>query len=49
LILAPILHHFHPERKIIVETNASNLIIVEVLSQFDDDDDMLHPVAYFSR
>jgi hypothetical protein len=31
-----------------VETDASNLIITRVLSQHDDDN-ILHPVAYFSR
>jgi hypothetical protein len=47
-VLVPILHHFDPERKIIVETNASNLVIARVLSQYGNDD-ILHPVAYFSR
>jgi hypothetical protein len=31
-----------------VKTDAANLIIARVLSQYDDDD-ILHPVAYFSR
>jgi hypothetical protein len=31
-----------------VETDTSNLIITGVLSQYDDDN-ILHPVAYFSR
>jgi hypothetical protein len=47
-VLAAILRHFDPERKIMVETDASNLIIVRVLSQYDHDN-ILHPVAYFSR
>jgi hypothetical protein len=54
-VSAPILHQFDPERKIAVETDASNLVVTGVLSQCDDDDDndddndILHPVAYFSR
>jgi hypothetical protein len=34
----------------VVKTEASNLVIAGVLSQYDDnDDDIFHPVAYFSR
>jgi hypothetical protein len=47
-VSAPILRHFDPKRRIMVETNASNLVITRVLSQYDDVD-TLHPVAYFSR
>jgi hypothetical protein len=47
-VSVPILRHFDPERKMVVETDASNLVIVRVLSQYDDND-ILRPVAYFSR
>jgi hypothetical protein len=47
-VSAPILGHFDPERKIVVETNSSYLVIAGVLSQYGDDD-ILHPVAHFSR
>jgi hypothetical protein len=46
-VFTPILHHFDLERKIVVETNASNLVIAGVLSQYDDHHILL-PVAYFS-
>jgi hypothetical protein len=48
-ISASILHHFDPERKITVETDASNLVVTRVLLQYDDDDDILYLVAYFSK
>jgi hypothetical protein len=32
----------------VVETDASNFVISSILSQYDDDD-ILHPVTYFSR
>jgi hypothetical protein len=48
IISAPIHYHFDPERKILVETNTSNLVIARVLPQYDDND-ILHPVAYFSK
>jgi hypothetical protein len=47
-ISAPILHQFDPERKIVVEIDASNLIVARVLSQYDDRN-ILHPLTYFSR
>jgi hypothetical protein len=43
-----VLHHFHPERKIMVETDASNPVIACMLAQYDNDD-ILHPLTYFSR
>jgi hypothetical protein len=49
---APILYYFDPEIKIVMETDTSNLVVIRVLSQYDDDDDdndILHPAAYFSR
>jgi hypothetical protein len=42
------LYHFKLKRKIVVETDASNLAVTGVLSQYDNSD-ILHPVAYFSR
>jgi hypothetical protein len=47
-VSAPILHHFDGERKIVVETDASNLVIAGALSQYDNND-ILHPVAHLSR
>jgi hypothetical protein len=44
----PTLRHFDLERNIIVKTDTSNLVVAEVLSQYDDDDILL-PVTYFSR
>jgi hypothetical protein len=48
LVSAAILRHFDLERKIMVETDASNLVVITVLLQYNDDD-ILHPVTYFSR
>jgi hypothetical protein len=45
---APVLAHFNPDWDIIVETDASNYVSASVLSQYDDDN-VLHPVAYFSK
>jgi hypothetical protein len=47
-VSAPILPHFNPEGKIVVELDTSNLVVTRVLSPFDDDH-ILHPVTYFSR
>jgi hypothetical protein len=47
-VSAPVFHHFDPERKIIVETKASNLVIAGVFTQYDNDG-ILYPVTYFSR
>jgi hypothetical protein len=46
---APILAHFHPERRIIVETNASDYAIAAILSQVNPETKLVHPVAFFSR
>ncbi|KAG1536699.1 hypothetical protein G6F49_012934 [Rhizopus delemar] len=45
---APILHHFDPSSKIIIETDASDFAIAGVLSQYGSDS-LLHPVAFYSR
>jgi hypothetical protein len=47
-VSAPILRHYDPERKIVGETDASNLVIAGVLSKYDDDD-ILHPVGLFLK
>jgi hypothetical protein len=44
-ISAQILHHFNPERKIVLEREASNLIITIVLAQYDDHT-VFHPITY---
>jgi hypothetical protein len=45
---APILARFDPDRDVIVEMDASDYVSTGVLSQYDDDN-VLHPVAYFSK
>jgi hypothetical protein len=45
---ASFLSHFVPSRKIILETDASDVAIAAILSQVDEDND-LHPVAFHSR
>jgi hypothetical protein len=45
---APVLAHFDPDQDVIVETDASDYVSTGVLSQYDDDN-VLHPVAYFSK
>lgn len=49
LITAPILSHFHPERETTVETDSSGFAVGGVLSQRDDRDGLMRPVAYFSK
>ena len=49
-IVAPILHHFDPERHIRVKTDVSGYAIGEVFSQLTSDDSgRWYPVAFFSR
>jgi hypothetical protein len=43
-----VLHQFDPERKIVVEINASNLVVASMLSQYNNDN-IFHPMVYFSR
>lgn len=45
---APILHHFDPDKEILMETDASDFVSAGVLSQYGGDG-LLHPVAYFSN
>ena len=44
----PILLHFDPNWKTVVETNASDYVSGGILSQYDNDT-ILHLVAYFSK
>ena len=48
LISTPILASFHPEKKIILKTDASDQVLRTCLSQ-QDAEGRLHPVAYRSR
>ena len=43
-----ILHHYNPDLKIIVETDASDYVSEGILFQYDKND-VLHPIAYFSK
>ena len=43
-----ILMHFDPDKKIVVETDASDFVSAGILSQYDEKD-ILRPVAYFSK
>lgn len=44
----PILRHFDPKRKIIIETDASDFALGAIISQHDDKN-VLHPIAFHSR
>jgi len=46
--MAPPLRHFHHEREVIIETDASDLVYAGVLSQWDDEG-VLHRVANYSK
>ena len=43
-----ILMHFDPEKKIVVEVDASDWVVGGVFSQYDDEG-VLRPVAFFSK
>ena len=43
-----VLHHFDPDKKIVVETDASDYVSAGILLQFDESN-VLRPVAFFSR
>ena len=47
-IKAPILRHFDPDKRCIVEVDSSDWACGGILSQYDDKE-VLHPVAYFSN
>jgi RNase H-like domain found in reverse transcriptase/Reverse transcriptase (RNA-dependent DNA polymerase)/Integrase zinc binding domain/Chromo (CHRromatin Organisation MOdifier) domain/Integrase core domain len=44
----PVLSHFHPSRRTVVETDASDFAKGAVLSQYGEDG-KLHPVAFYSK
>ena len=46
---APVLVHFQPARKTVVETDASDYAVAAILSQFVPESGDIHPVAFFSR
>jgi len=46
-VTAPVLSYFHPERRTVVEVDASDWAAGGVLSQYDEAG-ILHPVAFFS-
>jgi hypothetical protein len=48
-VSAPILAHFHPDRQIILETDASDYAVAAILSQEDPETKRTHPVAFYSR
>jgi hypothetical protein len=45
---APVLAHFNLEKEIVMETDASNCVSPDVLSQYEDQG-VLHPMALFSK
>jgi hypothetical protein len=45
---APVLAHFYLDQDVIIEMDASDYVSASVLSEYDDDN-ILHPVAYFSK
>jgi hypothetical protein len=44
----PILAHFDPDLDVVIEMDASDYACTSILSQYDDDN-ILYPVAYFSK
>ena len=49
VLSAPILRHYRPDFKTMVETDASNGVVAGVLSQQDWETGLWHPVAFFSK
>jgi hypothetical protein len=47
-VTAPVLRHFDPDLRIIVEADASDYVTAGVLSQYDVEG-VLRPVAYYSK
>jgi hypothetical protein len=48
LTSAPILAHLDTDQDVIIAIDASDYISNSILSQYDDDN-ILHPMAYFSK
>lgn len=46
---APILKHFDPDKVTYLETDSSDYVLAAVLSQIDEKDNLLHPVAFLSK
>ena len=49
LIDAPILRHYDPVRRTRVETDALDGVLGAVLTQYHEQDDFWHPVAFYSK
>jgi len=45
---APILAHFNPDNPIVVETDASDYVITEIISQISPEDGNIHPFVFYS-
>ena len=45
---APVLRHFDLNRQVILETDASDLVTGEILSQYNNEG-VLHPVAFYNK
>jgi len=45
---APVLRHFDHDSEVIIETDASDYVSAEVLSEYEEDG-VLHPEAYLSK
>ena len=46
---APILVNYHPDKPLMIETDASDLAKGAVLSQYEEGDKKWHPVAFYSK
>jgi hypothetical protein len=46
---APLLRHYHPDRPIRLEADASDVALGGVLSQLQTDTNKWHPIAFFSK
>ena len=46
---APILVNYHPDKPLMIETDASDLAKGAVLSQYEEGDKRWHPVAFYSK
>ena len=48
LFKAPVLAHFDPDKKTVLEIDVSQYVTGSVLSQYDDNNN-LHPVVFYSK